>query len=93
MSHFPSRTAGKLLKGWLDEEPDESLKQVWIDYTQAVCDRLQAGDQINLGEKVMGRCQQVAEAAGGFLGLGIGSISKSELDMLADLKAAFEAHA
>ena len=84
----PDSTAGKLLQYWLEEEPDESFKQLWIDYTRAVCAKLQAGDQVNLRMKVMDRCRQVAEAAGGFLGLG--SISKPEHDLLEDLKAAFD---
>lgn len=80
-------TAGQLLQSWLDERPDETLKEVWHDYTNAISAGLQPGDFAKLADNVMGRCKQVAEAAGGFLGLG--SISKSELEMLAELQEAF----
>lgn len=81
-------TAGKLLAGWLSEQPDSSLQRVWADYTQAVCEKLQAGDHVKLRDRVMGRCQEVAQAAGGFLG--IGSISAKEQEMLAALEKAFD---
>jgi hypothetical protein len=80
--------AAQLLEGWLSKKPDTSLEVAWKSYTRAVCDRLVAGDHIKLREKVMGRCQMVAEAAGGFLGLG--SISNREQGMLDDLSTAFD---
>ena len=80
--------AAQLLDGWLSDKPDASLEEAWRSYTRAVCDRLVAGDHIKLRDKVMGRCQAVAEAAGGFLGLG--SISNREQGMLDELNTAFD---
>jgi len=80
--------AHTLLLGWLREKPDETFQQVWTDYVRALCDSLTAGDQVRLRETVLGRCQRVAEAAGGFLGLG--SISTQEQAMLNQLHLAFD---
>lgn len=84
----PGTTAYQLLQGWLTEKPDESLKDAWVDYTKAVCEKLQAGDKVKLSEQVLGRSKAVAEAAGGFLGLG--TISAKEQATLDALTAAFE---
>lgn len=83
----PGSMASQLLQGWLTEKPDDSLLSAWTDYTKAVCEKLQAGDQVKLGEQVVGRCKSVAESAGGFLGLG--SISAKEQAVLDALKKAF----
>ncbi len=77
-----------VLLGWLKEKPDETFLEVWTDYVGALCASLPAGDQVRLRETVLGRCQRVAEAAGGFLGLG--SISTQEQAMLDQLNLAFD---
>lgn len=81
-------TAGQLLQSWLDEKPADVLLTAWKDYTKAICEKLQAGDQVKLREQVVGRCRTVAESAGGFLG--IGSISSKEQAVLESLEAAFD---
>ena len=83
-------TAAVLLEGWLSNRPDVALHDAWTSYTRAVCRDLLPGDQVNLRNKVLGRCQRVAEAAGGFLGLG--SISVKEQQMLETLAAAFDSY-
>ena len=83
-----SSTAGKLLDGWLDERPDDDLAEAWKGYVEALKLKLPAGDQVKLGEQIMGRCKGVAESAGGFLGLG--SISAEESEVLKMLKATLE---
>ena len=80
--------AHQLLLSWLSDQPDDTLQDGWAAYTQALCETLSAGDQVQLQETVLGRCQKVAEAAGGFLGLG--SISSKEQAVLEQLKRAFE---
>jgi len=84
----PDSMAGQLLDGWLEERPDDSLLDVWTEYTLALCGQLHAGDQIKMSDQVLGRCKTVAEAAGGFLGLG--SISAQEQAILSKLAAAFK---
>ena len=80
--------AHALLLGWLKEKPDETFQEVWTDYIRALCASLTAGEQVRLRETVLGRCQRVAEAAGGFLGLG--SISTQEQAVLNQLNLAFD---
>jgi len=84
----PDTLAAKLLEGWLSDQPDDSLAAAWKDYMQAVCGKLAAGDKVKLQEEVIGRSKSVAEAAGGFLGLG--SISTQEQRVLDSLNAAFK---
>ena len=80
--------AHTLLLGWLQEKPDEAFQKVWTNYVRALCASLTAGDQVRLRETMLGRCQKVAEAAGGFLGLG--SISSQEQVVLNQLSLAFD---
>ena len=80
--------AGELLESWLNEKPNPSLADVWSTYITTVCGKLQAGDSVDLQSQTLGRCRSVAEAAGGFLGLG--SISKPELEMIEKLEKAFD---
>ena len=81
-------STGQLLQGWLESQPDDVLMATWKDYTNAICEKLQAGDKTKLCEQLIGRCKTVAEAAGGFLGLG--SISAKEQAVIEALQAAFE---
>jgi hypothetical protein len=76
-----------LLKGWLKRKPTKDLLEVWIAYVQALTAELTEGDRQALKAEVMGRAWQVADAAGGFLGLG-NRISDEESKMLARLDRA-----
>ena len=84
----PGSTAFELLQGWLDEQPSTDLLSTWKEYTVAVCESLPAGEKVKFSEQVLGRSKSIAEAAGGFLGLG--SISAKEQSVLDSLKSAFE---
>lgn len=83
----PESAAGQVIRGWLEEQPGENLMEIWRDYTQAICETLPAGEKVKLGEQLCARCRKVAEAAGGFLGMG--SISVEEHAVLDALKSAF----
>ena len=75
--------AGRVLSGWLDEQPDSGLAAAWKDYVTIINEKLPAGEKVKFGEQLMARCKTVAEAAGGFLGLGsISTKEKAVLDML-----------
>jgi hypothetical protein len=78
-----------LLKGWLKRKPTKDLLEVWIGYVQALTAELTEADRQALKAEVMGRAWQVADAAGGFLGLG-NRISDEESKMLARLDRAFD---
>jgi hypothetical protein len=78
-----------LLRIWTEERPPPDLVLAWRDFIRALGPQLNAEQREKLGENVVGRARSVAEAAGGFLG--IGSISKPERDALDALSEAFEA--
>lgn len=80
--------AGQLLANWLCDKPDANLEATWRNYVLAVTQQMAAGDRIKFGEQILARCKQVAEAAGGFLGLG--SISTHEQDTLKMLGQVFD---
>jgi hypothetical protein len=80
--------AGLLLEGWLSTAPPSSLREAWVGYVQALCARLSAPERERLREEVLGRARAVADAAGGFLGLG-SKVSQAERDELARLETAF----
>jgi hypothetical protein len=72
-----------LLSRWLISAPPPGLLAAWTDYVHALAPEA----RIALRHKVMGRARQVAEAAGGFLGL-LRGISPQEEKALATLDAA-----
>ncbi|MBN1589038.1 MAG: hypothetical protein JW888_05955, partial [Pirellulales bacterium] len=83
----PDHPGHKLLEDWLQQKPDAGLLVVWKDYVAALTQVLDDAGKATLEEEVLGRARDVAEAAGGLLGLG-NKISKSEQAVLDDLDAA-----
>lgn len=77
-----------LLTGWLERKPDPALLDTWSSYVKQLCERIPPDEQRALREELIGRARHVAEAAGGFLGLGA-KISPAEEEMLDTLAAAF----
>ncbi|HEY8611447.1 MAG TPA: hypothetical protein VIL69_09185 [Roseomonas sp.] len=75
-----------LLSRWLAEAPPPALIVAWTDYVHALAPEARA----TLHHRVMNRARQVAEAAGGLLGL-LRGISPVEERALARLDAAFTA--
>jgi hypothetical protein len=82
--------AGLLLASWLSSPPPPKLREVWIDYVRALCRELSPLEREELRDDLLGRARAVAEAAGGFLGLG-SKVSSEEQQELARLEAAFGA--
>ena len=80
--------AYQLLEAWLEQEPDEGVEEAWKGYVKALVATLHAEQIQKLKAAVMGRAQAVAEAAGGFLGLGR-KISVTEQAALDRLSGAF----
>jgi len=78
-----------LLEGWLEEKPDPKLRQLWAEYVRGLSQSLDPQARQRLREEVMGRARAVAEAAGGFLGLGP-KVSAAEEAVLRELAQAFE---
>jgi hypothetical protein len=79
--------AHELLENWLDQQPDQQLLEVWKDYVGALVESMGPEAAAKLKQDLLGRARSVAEAAGGILGLG--SVSKEEKQVLAELEKAF----
>lgn len=77
-----------MLEGWLAHKPGEHLVEAWVDYMQGFCERLSAEERAQLRDDVLGRARAVAEASGGFLGLG-NKVSPEEARVLTALERAF----
>ena len=84
----PGTASYQLLESWLGTRPDTTLLDVWKDYVGALTATLDAEATQALKQELLGRAHTVAEAAGGFLGLGE-KISPAERRMLSELEQAF----
>lgn len=77
-----------LLEQWLGRRPGPRMLEAWTTYTQGLCESLDESEIAELKAGVLGRARRVAEASGGFLGLG-NKISPEEETMLGVLEKAF----
>lgn len=80
----------QLLDNWLATKPPPQLLSAWADYIRAVSSTLGEDAKRKLKTDLLGRARKVAEASGGFLGLGMNT-SPAEKEMLARLEKAFAA--
>jgi hypothetical protein len=81
-------TAGhELLASWLGHKPDEALFTAWEAFTRHVVSTLTPAQGESVRSDVAGRARKVAEAAGGFLG--IGKVSPEETAVLDRIEKAF----
>lgn len=80
----------QLLDHWLATKPPQQLLAAWTDYIRAISSTLGEDAKRQLKADLLGRARAVAEAAGGFLGLGM-STSPAEKEVLAKLEKAFAA--
>lgn len=85
----PGSPSHDLLDSWLAHRPDARLLEVWGEYIVGLCANLGPGDKAAVKKNVVGRARAVAEAAGGFLGLG-SKVSTEEEVILTELEKAFE---
>lgn len=85
----PDGPAHTLLDSWLASRPGPPLRAAWFAYVRAFCGRLSSEARRELQNTVLGNARSVAEATGGFLGLG-NKISPMEEQVLNDLRGAFE---
>jgi hypothetical protein len=79
----------QLLESWLAHRPDGRLLEVWGEFIVGLCAELSESEQSALQEEILGRARKIADAAGGFLGLG-NRISPEEEIILSELSKAFE---
>lgn len=80
----------KLLEQWLAEPPGAELLPAWKAYTQALTANMEPAARRALRDSVLGKAEAVADAAGGFLGLG-NRVSAAERALMQDLATAFGA--
>ena len=83
----PGSISHDLLENWLEQAPDARLMEVWRDYVNALCAEVGADAKDKLKQDILGRAREVAEAAGGFLG--VGKVSTKEREILDELERAF----
>ena len=79
--------AREMLEGWLEKRPDPHLLDLWKRYARGIWGTLGDGERRLMHDRMMGLARGVAEAAGGFLGLG-NKISPAEKAILDDLEQA-----
>lgn len=84
----PGSPSHELLDRWLERRPDGRLLEAWQEYIVDLCTSLSDGEKDAVKRKVIGRAREVAEATGGFLGLG-SKVSAEEEVVLAQLAKAF----
>jgi hypothetical protein len=79
----------QLLESWLAHRPDGRLLEVWGAFIVGLCAELGESERESLKNQILGRARSVAEATGGFLGLG-SKVSSEEEVILAELAKAFK---
>jgi hypothetical protein len=77
-----------LLEQWLRNRPPAELLSTWQAYIGALSPSLSSEARNGLKQTLLTRARQVAEATGGFLGLGR-KVSDAEANVLRDLERAF----
>ena len=78
----------ELLQSWLATKPDDDLLNAWKGYVSALAETIDETALHQIRDQVIGRAVSVAEAAGGFLGMG-NKISDSEEKVIDELKKTF----
>jgi hypothetical protein len=77
----------RLLSRWLDERPSEQMIQAWVAYAEALSSELDQESLAVIRNSTIDRAQRIAQASGGFLGLG-DRTSPQERNALIDLQRA-----
>ena len=85
----PRHPAYELFAGWLVHRPASKMLDSWNAYVKGLAAQLEPTERQAFRSKLMARARAVAEAAGGFLGLG-NKVSPEEETVLGMLENAFE---
>ena len=80
--------AYQLMESWLAKEPADTLLQAWKDYVASLKAILDATSFDHLKTTVVQRAREVADSAGGFLG--IGKTSDRERAVINEIERSFE---
>jgi len=76
-----------MLEVWLKEKPGQHLMDAWKKYTRAIWEELTESERASMRESILGKAREIAEAAGGFLGLA--SITPKEKTVLEEMEKVF----
>ena len=87
-SRFGKSIDLKLVGHWLETKPKPQLFEAWVHYSQALAADLSVDERRAMREELVGHAREVAEAAGGLLGLG--KVSAAETAVLEKLEAAWK---
>ena len=85
----PGSASFALLDNWLAHRPDGRLMETWTGYITELGAELSPAEKHALRDELVSRARHVAEAAGGFLGLG-NKVSTEERVVLDTIEKAFE---
>ena len=83
----PGSPSYGLLRIWTEDPPAPDLFVAWREFIGAIRGELEPAECTRLREKLVGRARNVAEAAGGILG--VDPVSPEEAKVLASLDRAF----
>ena len=82
------QVAYEVLESWLTQKPKPKLLETWVEYIRELRGQLSEEEHKSLKASLLGRARSVAEASGGYLGLGF-KVSKTETAVLKTLEDAF----
>src|SRR5262245_44151021 len=81
----PGSASHQLLQSWLVNKPSDAVNAAWKNYIGSMWGQLQPSERDEMRERLLVLARGVAEAAGGFLGLG--TIAAAEQAVLNDIAA------
>jgi hypothetical protein len=79
----------RMLTSWLTTAPDSAMVEAWQQYMRGIWPSLGEPERAELRDYVLGLARGVAQAAGGFLGLG-SKVSSAEAAVLKEIEAALQ---
>jgi hypothetical protein len=80
----PRSASYTMLEVWLKQKPSQKLLEAWKKYARGIWEQLTKDEQVLMRVSLVDRAREVAEAAGGFLG--VASISPKEEALLKELE-------
>lgn len=84
----PESTTCQLLENWLIRKPEPEMLETWKRYIGVIVESMDTQHRTVFRDGLLAQAKGVAEAAGGFLGLG-SKVSEAEQKVLDDLAKAF----
>jgi len=89
MGFLKGRADYEILLNWMNHRPSDELLDAWIHYIQGLCEELSDEERSELKKDLIENARNIANASGGFLGLG-NKVSESEAAILEKLEKAFD---